>query len=249
MIYNIPSCEGYPAFAPRRLNDLHRFFRNLNNVSLYKHRRDDPLGFAVPKPQFTKLLGILNVKYILSFWEMRSPVLNEVLQVNFKEDMVPARVYENKEVIPRVYVVPKAKVIKGEGAILRELTNPEFDPTEYVVIEEEIDFKGADTIQGSEVKITKYSPLEVIIEANLTNPGFLVLADTYYPGWKAFIDDKLTKIYRANYIYRTIPIKEGRHKIRFSYDPLSFKIGAIISIITLLLVLIYIGYRCVGKLR
>lgn len=242
MVYHIPSIEGYPAFAPRRLNDIHNFFRNLNNVSLYKHRQDDPLGFAVPKPQFTKLLGILNVKYILSFWEMNSPVLREVLQVPFKEDMIPARVYENKEVIPGIYVVPKAKVIKEEGEILWELTKPEFDPMENVIIEEEIGFTGADTVEGSDVQITKYSPLEVIVEANLTNSGFLVLADSYYPGWKAFIDGNLTKIYRANYIQRAVAIKEGKHKIRFVYDPISFKIGAIISIVTLLSVLIYIGY-------
>lgn len=245
MIYHIPSCEGYPAFAPKRLNDLHHFFRNLNNVSLYKHRLDDPLGFAVPKPQFTKLLGILNVKYILSFWEMNSPMLKEVFKVTFEEDMPPARIYENKEFVPRVYIVPKAKIVKEEGEILRELTKPEFDPLKYVIIEEEIDFKGTDTPKGSqEAKITKYLPLEVIIEANLTNPGFLVFTDSYYPGFKAFIDGKSTKIYRANYIYRTIPIKEGKHKIRFVYEATSFKIGAIISIITLLLLALtyLVGY-------
>ncbi|MEW6097498.1 MAG: YfhO family protein [bacterium] len=242
MIYHIPSIEGYPAFAPIRLNNIHHFFRDLNNVSLYKHRRDDPLGFAVPKPQFTKLLGILNVKYILSFWEMNSPVLKEVFQVPFKENMIPARVYENKEVIPRVYVVPKVKVIKDEVEILGELTKPEFDPMKYVIIEEEIDFTGTDTVD-SEVKITKYSPLEVIIEAEMTNSGVLVFADSYYPNWKVFVDDKEDKIYRANYIQRAVVIKEGKHKIRFVYDAISFKIGGIITIITLLSALTYIGYK------
>jgi len=236
LIYHLPSIEGYPAFAPRRLNDIHNFFRNLDNVSLYKHRQDDPLGFGVPKPQFTKLLGILNVKYILSFWEMNSPMLNEVFHVPFK-DMVPARVYENKKVVPRAYVVPKAKVIKDEGKILAEMTNPEFDPMEKVIIEEEIDFNGSETTQDSEIKIIKYSPLEVMIEANLASDGFLVLADTYYPGWKVFVEGKLTKIYCANYIQRTIPLKAGKHKIKFVYEPISFKIGALISLITLLLVL------------
>lgn len=241
LIYQIPSQEGYPAFAPRRLNEIHYFFRNLNNVALYKHRQDDPLGFAVPKPQFTKLLGLLNVKYILSFWELNSPKLKEVLQVPFKENMVPARVYENKEVVPRVYVVPKAKVIKDEGNILAELIKPDFNPKENVIIEEEIDFEGVEHAVDSEVKISHYSPLEVIIEVELAKNGFLVLGDTYYPGWKAFIDGKLTKIYRANYLQRAILVKEGKHKIRFIYAPITFKIGAVISFITLFLTLIYIS--------
>jgi hypothetical protein len=53
----------------------------------------------------------------------------------------------------------------------------------------------------------------------------LVLSDTYYPGWKAFVDGKETKIYRADYTFRGIPLSAGTHQVEFVYDPLSFKLG------------------------
>ncbi|MEW6607367.1 MAG: YfhO family protein [bacterium] len=242
MIYHLESFFGYPpkSFGLQRCSNLY-YFLLYQKMKLYG-RPNEPLPFTVPEPAFSKILGIMNVKYILSFWEMNDPNLEVVMKTDFKKVIPDIKVYQNKMFLPRVYVVPKAKIVKGEGEILGELSNPGFDPRKEVIIEEEIDFRGVDTA-NSAVKITKYSPLEVIIEAKLTDDGFLVLGDTYYPGWEAFVDDKLTKIYQANYLQRAIPIKEGRHKIRFIYNPISFKIGAIISILTLLLTVIYLWRR------
>jgi uncharacterized membrane protein YfhO len=85
-----------------------------------------------------------------------------------------------------------------------------------------------------------------LIHVKAAQNAFLVLSDTYFPGWKAYVDGKKEKIYRANYNFRAIALGAGTHKIEFIYDPLSFKIGAIITLLTL------IGFICVGwilKLR
>ena len=58
---------------------------------------------------------------------------------------------------------------------------------------------------------------------------FLVLSDTYFPGWKAYVDGKKAKIYRANYAFRAIPLTAGAHEVEFVYDPLSFKLGAAVT--------------------
>ena len=99
-----------------------------------------------------------------------------------------------------------------------------------------------------EPKIISYSPNEVIIEANLKRAGFLVLTDTYYPGWKVYIDGKESKIYRADYLFRAVPLPKGRQVVRYVYDPLSFKIGLLISLGTalVLLVLMVKGSRSQG---
>jgi hypothetical protein len=62
----------------------------------------------------------------------------------------------------------------------------------------------------------------------------LVLSDTYYPGWKAFVDGKETKIYRADYTFRAIPLSAGTHQVEFVYDPLSFKLGVGATILGIL---------------
>lgn len=239
MIYHIKTSDGCPDFVPKRFNEIFYFFYHPTNVIAYKHKKYKLVGLAIPNFEFTRLLSALNIKYILSFFEMRTTVFKEVLNIDFEENMPSVRVYENKDVMPRSYVVPKVKVVKDEDKILDELTSPEFKSTKYVIIEEDIDFSGSESVEGSKVEITKYSPLEVIIEANLTNSGFLVLADTFYPGWKVFIDGKEDKIYRANYIQRTVLLEKGKHIVKFIYEPASFKIGALISIITIFLVLAF----------
>lgn len=65
--------------------------------------------------------------------------------------------------------------------------------------------------------------------------GFLVLFDTFYPGWKAYIDNNLTKIYRTDYLFRALYIdKPGVHAISFIYSPFSFRLGAAITLTTLI---------------
>lgn len=53
--------------------------------------------------------------------------------------------------------------------------------------------------------------------------------------WKAFVDDKETSIYRANSAFRAVFVPKGKHTIRFIYDPQSFKIGAVVSLMSLVI--------------
>jgi uncharacterized membrane protein YfhO len=75
----------------------------------------------------------------------------------------------------------------------------------------------------------------------MKSKGPLVLTDTYFPGWKAFIDGKQAQIYRANYIHRMVVVPEGIHSVEFIYDPASFKAGGIISVIAAVAVIGILG--------
>jgi uncharacterized membrane protein YfhO len=66
----------------------------------------------------------------------------------------------------------------------------------------------------------------------------LILSDTFYPGWHAYIDEKEVKIYQADYIFRAVEIPPGEHKVEFIYAPASFKIGATMSLIALFLIVV-----------
>jgi len=69
----------------------------------------------------------------------------------------------------------------------------------------------------------------LVLQATAEENSLLVLSDTYYPGWKAFVDGKKTKIYRADYTFRAIPLSAGPNRVEFVYDPLSFKLGALFT--------------------
>jgi uncharacterized membrane protein YfhO len=64
--------------------------------------------------------------------------------------------------------------------------------------------------------------------------ALFVLNDTYFPGWKAFVNGKRAKIYRADYTFRAIPLNAGTHQVEFIYDPMSFKLGAGMTLLGIL---------------
>jgi uncharacterized membrane protein YfhO len=93
------------------------------------------------------------------------------------------------------------------------------------------------------VEITKYTPNEAVIIAVTASPKFLVLSDSYYPGWKVEVDGKADKLYTANYVFRAVYLDPGEHTVRFVFDPISFRLGMWISISTALIIAAWFAYR------
>ena len=71
----------------------------------------------------------------------------------------------------------------------------------------------------------------------MPQPGYLVLAYTDYPGWHATVDGQPVEILRANYAFMALPLEPGRHRVILRYQPFSWKFGALISAIAVLLVI------------
>ena len=152
-------------------------------------------------------------------------------------------IYRNNSALPRAFLVPKFEVIADKDAVLNRLKEDSFDPRKIVILKETPAGvqPRTDSIIGNvqlplvaglgELQITSYDPNRIIIEADLHNPGFLVLSDNYHPDWKASVDGKQTKIYRAYHTFRAVYLDAGKHTINFFYDSPSYRLGSIISII------------------
>jgi len=82
-------------------------------------------------------------------------------------------------------------------------------------------------------EVRKYESNRIEIETNSRSGGKLVLSDNYYPGWKARIDGKLTPISREQYLFRSVQVPAGKHRVVFTYEPDSLKLGALISLVSL----------------
>jgi uncharacterized membrane protein YfhO len=90
----------------------------------------------------------------------------------------------------------------------------------------------------AEARITEYKNQAVTVQASLDDAGILVLTDSFYPGWNAYVNGRQEKIYRANLFFRAVPLPAGRHTVVFRYEPRSFAIGLAVSIITFLSVIV-----------
>jgi hypothetical protein len=87
----------------------------------------------------------------------------------------------------------------------------------------------ADEAGGATVTLVVDSPQKTILHVNSQFAGWLVAADTFYPGWKAMIDGAEMEINPANELFRAVEISAGTHQIQFVYAPVSFNAGAMIS--------------------
>jgi len=214
-------------------------------------------------PDRTDLLNIMNVKYIISIPKIVSKNFKLVhisypipLSENKKmgaEESLSIKIYENKNILPRVFLVPACKIIRKEREYKNIFQNKLFDPQVVVLLGKNP--KGFDCeaknitkliVRGT-VEITSYKSNTVDLTVNSKNRQLLFLSDSYYPGWKAYVDGEETEILRANYLFRAIVVTPGEHKVRFEYDPLSFKLGLAISMATILLCGIYFFRRKNGE--
>jgi len=227
--------------------------------SLYNRRQEEIIDIIIKSnaPGETNLLNLLNVKYVISPKDFKADGYNIVR----KSEKV--NIYENKNFLPRAFLTDKAVIIKDEKKILEKLKSKDFEPKKEVVLEEDFSYTSDDQKEplgfardklrrrSSDEKavVLKYAANEIILEAETNMPRFLVLSDTWYPGWKAYVDDKPGKIYRADYILRSVHLESGKHIVRFTYDPFSFKIGAIITLGTLVCCLVFVFKTTVLKTR
>jgi hypothetical protein len=155
------------------------------------------------------------------------------------------KVYLNEGYFPRAYVVPQAATaVDGDEALALVRQNAD-RLDELVILEADpAALPPADGGQGT-AEIVAYGLNRVVIETKLDAPGWLVLADTYYPGWRAQVDGVATAVYRANSVVRAAAVPAGTHTVVFSFLPLDFLAGAIISGLTLLLAggLLFYGWK------
>jgi hypothetical protein len=176
-----------------------------------------------------KLLRTFNIKYLLAF----KPLAEQgIIFIRHSPESF-SWLYKVEGTIPRTYVVNKAAVEKDSKRVLRLLSGDEFDPALEVVLDSEIPMPTIRPLKAT-AKILRYENELVTIAASVDSEAILVLADSHYPGWKAFVDGKEESIRRANLFFRAVPLHAGNHTVEFRYEPRSFAVGLKISVVTLI---------------
>ena len=162
-----------------------------------------------------------------------------------------AKIYRYDDVLPRAAIYHHAEMAEDEGAVLNKLVDPSLDVFDSVVLNKsrltanertqvaEINREAPVRVEAASIR--SYHSQDVQIEASLDRSGILVLNDTAYPGWTATVDGHPTPWTSANYLFRGVFLRPGRHIVEFCYQPKSFRWGAALSLATL-------GLLIVGRL-
>ncbi len=155
------------------------------------------------------------------------------------------KVYENRNAFPRAFVVHRAVEVSRESEAIVRMKEAGFDPAKEAVVEGELRqdqlaaLAASPDSDGSSVEITRYSDNRVDLLARMQNPGLLVLSDTYYPGWKAYVDGKEVPVYPTDLALRSVFVPAGEHEVKFVFSPGSFKLGLAITIASFAVLVLY----------
>jgi hypothetical protein len=91
---------------------------------------------------------------------------------------------------------------------------------------------------GDAVSITGYSPNEITAQVDAAQSGYVVFSESLVPGWIAFVNEQPVQVVRANSLFRAVPVAAGQNRVRMVYDPWSFRLGALITGLTPVVVLV-----------
>jgi hypothetical protein len=157
-------------------------------------------------------------------------------------------ILRNDMAFPEAHVVSEARIVEDVEARLALLLDPSFDPHTEVLLSTPPTTVAASLPATSPASppqpappVRREGPDRVVIQVEMTQAGYLVLADTYYPGWRALVDGQETEILAANHAFRAVALTAGEHTVVFEYAPLSFRLGAWISLGALLLLVTFLG--------
>src|SRR5439155_4347866 len=138
---------------------------------------------------------------------------------------------ELAHVQPRSFVVHEAVVAESEAHALELLRSAPDAVYSRVVISGPADVPPVVGDGDGEATPIAYAPTETAWNVVTGAGGYLVNTDAYYPGWRAYVDDRPAALYRANVAFRAVLVPAGRHTVTFRYEPRSMRMGVAVSVL------------------
>lgn len=243
MLYGLSDIRGYDSIIPRQYVE---FMRLLHPQGALPFNQIAPIPSGSPEALDSPLLDLLNVKYVVTTQTIERP--GYVLAYEGE-----VRIYENIDALPRAFLVPRVRVIPDEAERSAALLT--LDPRYEVILEEPL----AEPLPAAPtapvplaVESILHTANEVLITYESPAPAMLVLADSYFPDWVAFVrppnavnpeqEEQALTIYRANGNFRAVQVPAGRHEVRFRYSPNQIKFGLYLSFVAGMVLLLSLGF-------
>lgn len=160
------------------------------------------------------ILNVLGVRYILDREDNRldeTIVSEEQFSLLKRED--GWLVYNNNFAFPRAFLTAVA-------------------PEEFSSSQQIVQSSGSATIRT-------YSPNRVVLDVSSPQAQYVVLSDTYFPGWRASVNGEQMNVLKVFTALRGVKIPEGISEVEFTYQPLSFIIGLSVSICSFIILCLF----------
>lgn len=148
-------------------------------------------------------------------------------------DAPDARVYDNPRAMPRAFLAPAARCVDDRTS--RDLVRGGLAWSTSLVLTGDCTSApaGASGSVDGAATIREDTSDRVRVDVVSATPAYLVLTDTWFPGWRATVDGVEQTIYRAHHAFRAVWVPAGAHTVEFRYRPASVTAGAVVSLLAL----------------
>jgi hypothetical protein len=180
-----------------------------------------------------KMMGLLNIKYIITRKELPSSERKKWRLVSRDGKY---HLWEKTKWRSSLWIFDRWEVLDSEEAVLREMRKEIFNPFNRVLLTQSPAIEASDSSVDFkfEVKVLSLNESEIVIKLFTNKNGILFIPEYYDNGWKAEVDGIPAEVLRVNASFRGVEVREGEHKIVMHYSPRIVYVGAIISGITTL---------------
>jgi hypothetical protein len=180
-----------------------------------------------------ELLNIGGIKHIILSYPVDYPEFRLVKQERLGDKDIYLYLYRGYP--GRFLLFNTIHYIDDDNKVMLKMIDRKTDFKKELILsapaeEAWMDRQQAGPIKGT-VDLVSYRANEVVLAYKADRDGFLYASDTYYPGWRAYVDGRETKIYRANLAFRAIEVPKGRHTVVFRYVPVSFYVGLSLTLL------------------
>jgi hypothetical protein len=207
------------------------------SVDYLNSRESDALmqrSLDLPAAGKLALLANLNCPMVPTIGELPDPRVTQLGAIETHSNL-DYRLYRLSGVLPRAYIATRVIPAASQQEALDRLLEAKSALSGTVILESpQHGPTGAAPADPGPVSVTRYENNRVACTVTARSAGFLVLLDSWYPGWKAYMDGREVEVLRANYAFRAVAVAPGTHQVEFLFAPRSFHVGAAITCTTLL---------------
>ena len=245
MRFGLYEARGYDVPIVRRFDRLWRREVDPRSEGVAAGLLDIPLELRDVTPRALRALRLLGVTHVLQGATGRAATppyepepAPEPLDVAGLAEIhrgPDARLYRMEETLPRAWIVSAQRVVDGEDAALAAVTEPGFAPLREAVVETRLPRLPERPGRGGDARIVADEAERVTLRASSPRAGLVVLSDVHYPGWTAEVDGREAPVERVDYLLRGVRVPAGDHTVELRYEPLSWTIGWVVSLVALIL--------------
>lgn len=188
------------------------------------------------------LMGRSSVRYQILRAREPNSARREVATI-FNGSPQPGYLYESLCVTPRAFVAGSVSYSTSANETLTRMSSAQFDPTQQVILFGDSGSVPPADVSGisGDVEVVELQPNSVVLKAELSRPGYVVLLDRFDTNWHATVDGKRAPVFRANHLFRAVRAEAGQHEIRFDYRQRGLGAGLAITATTLAALAIVFG--------